>query len=172
MGKKKDERKRREREAASHGAEGQRTDNKAGAFGAKYSWPGKLENAAPMAGIASAIARQMGTPAGRQVIAAGLMAAASAIARQDTKQAASPSSPPAPPAAAAPPPPPAEPLAKPHAAPERSTGPFAGETPEPPRADSPALPPEVAKVIASVSAGLERWVTGLGKPAKGKDGGE
>ncbi|MEG3082813.1 hypothetical protein U1707_04100 [Sphingomonas sp. PB2P12] len=175
MGKKKDERKRREREAASHRVESQRTDDKAGdragAFGAKYGWPGKLENAAPMAGIASAIARQMGTPAGRQVIAAGLMAAASAIARQDTKQAAPPSSPPAPPAPP-PPPPTAEPLAKAHASTERSTGPFAGETPEPPRADSPALPLEVAKVIASVSTGLERWVTGLGKPAKGKDSGE
>ncbi len=182
MGKKKDERKRREREAqagtageqhrAAHG--GTSHDPGKHAAGARH---GKKHDHAPLAGIAAAIARQMGTPAGRQVIAAGLMAAAGAIARQDTK--------PAPPRPAPPPAPPA-PEPKPAAADaprqpseaskdaadrdaagkSAGTGPFAGDTSEPPRAEMPPFSPELTKVLGSVTAGLERWMTGFGAPGK------
>lgn len=157
MGKKKDERKRREREAE------QATEHGAGehAGGEHHKHEGrKHEGAAPFAGIAAAVARQMGTPVGRQMIAAGLMAAASAISRHDAKPAGGrPTPPPAPPE------PPVPPI-KPEGAQSSkgSTGPFAGDTPEPPRSDAPALPPEMAKVLDSVSVGLERLFAGFGKP--------
>ena len=180
MGKKKDERKRREREAEMAAA-GETSSSSHKHGGAKHGGDrhedSKHGGAAPFAGIAATIARQMGTPVGRQMIAAGLMAAASAIAKHDAKTGARPSPSPAPPAPPAPPVQPVQPGAatppeapvppKPEAAARsssRSTGPFAGETPEPPRSDAPGLPPEMAKVLDSVSLGLERLFAGFGKP--------
>ena len=89
MGKKKDERKRREREAerAASGGCGHEHDAKHDAKhdGAKHGR--KHEGATPFAGIAAAVTRQLGTPAGRQVVAAGLMMVAAAITKQDAKTA-------------------------------------------------------------------------------------
>lgn len=128
MGKKKD--KRREHDRAKHGG-----------------------GMAPLAGIAAVVAKQVATPAGRQMIAAGLMAAANAITARD---AAARPTPPVPPT------PPVQPCAgEPPVSPKSA---YTGETPEPPRSDAPALPPEIAKVVGSVAAGLERWAASLGKP--------
>ncbi|SFN68244.1 hypothetical protein [Sphingomonas sp. OK281] len=196
MGKKKDERKRREREAEMvaarnpeaaghqhHEHDGARhedrkhddrkaEDHKAG--GRKH------EGGTAFAGIAATIARQMGTPVGRQMIAAGLMAAATAISKHDAKSSARPT-PPAPPSPAPSSPSPsgspqAEPVAskvEPDVAAEptkpQGKGPFAGDTPEPPRSETNALPPEFAKVLDSVTVGLERLFVGFGKPTGKKD---
>lgn len=149
MGKKKDERKRRERDA-------ERAAN--GGCGPKH------DGAAPFAGIAAAVTRQLGTPAGRQVVAAGLMMAAAAISRQDAKTAGR-TAPPAPPE---PPVTPKSPDAgvEPDAG-EASTSPYTGDTPEPPRGETPPLPPEMAKVLGAVTAGLETLFAGFGKPKNG-----
>lgn len=193
MGKKKDERKRREREAemAAQGQSGDRHEGHAHDAhkhdahrheGRKHEGR-KHEGGAPLAGIAATIARQMGTPVGRQMIAAGLMAAATAISKHDAKSSARPS-PPTPPTPPTPPAPPspasssaqAEPAAskvEPDVATEstkpQGNGPFAGETREPPRSETNALPPEFAKVLDSVTVGLERLFVGFGKPTAKKD---
>ena len=192
MGKKKDERKRREREAefAARDHSGDTRDSQAGARhegrphdgdkhdghkheGQKHAGR-KHDGGAPFAGIAATIARQMGTPVGRQMIAAGLMAAATAISKHDAKSSARPA-PPTPPAPPAPPSPaePAASKAEPDVAAEptkpHGTGPFAGDTPEPPRGEANALPPEFAKVLDSVTVGLERLFVGFGKPTAKKD---
>ncbi|TCP93860.1 hypothetical protein C8J42_101312 [Sphingomonas sp. PP-CE-1A-559] len=191
MGKKKDERKRREREAEMAAAQGHSGDRHEGHEGHAHDahkhdahrhegrkHEGRRhEGGAPFAGIAATIARQMGTPVGRQMIAAGLMAAATAISKHDAKSSARPT-PPTPPA----PPSPAsssaqaEPAAskvEPDVATESTKphgkGPFAGETPEPPRSETNALPPEFAKVLDSVTVGLERLFVGFGKPTAKKD---
>ena len=190
MGKKKDERKRREREAemAAQGQSGDRHEGHAHDAhkhdahrheGRKHEGR-KHEGGAPLAGIAATIARQMGTPVGRQMIAAGLMAAATAISKHDAKSSARPS-PPTPPTPPAPPSPasssaqaePAASKAEPDVATEatkpQGNGPFAGETREPPRSETNALPPEFAKVLESVTVGLERLFVGFGKPTGKKD---
>lgn len=181
MGKKKDERKRREREveidmrATGHDAgerdggghkRHQHDDHKN--EGAKHG------SGAPFAAIAATIARQMGTPVGRQMIAAGLMAAATAISKHDAKPSVRPT-PPTPPAPPVPPTAPDSPPSEPSAAKvepgvgaeagkSSGTGPFAGDTAEPPRSETNALPPEFAKVIDSVTVGLERLFVGFGRP--------
>ena len=189
MGKKKDERKRREREAEMAAAQGHSGAGHEGHEGHEgHAHDGhkhegrkhegrKHEGGAPFAGIAATIARQMGTPVGRQMIAAGLMAAATAISKHDAKSSARPT-PPTPPA----PPSPAsssaqaEPAAskvEPDVAAETTkpqvNGPFAGDTPEPPRSEANVLPPEFAKVLDSVTVGLERLFVGFGKPTAKKD---
>jgi hypothetical protein len=190
MGKKKDERKRREREAemAAQGQSGDRHEghahdahkHDAHRHEGRKREGRKHEGGAPLAGIAATIARQMGTPVGRQMIAAGLMAAATAISKHDAKSSARPS-PPTPPTPPAPPSPAsssaqAEPAAskvEPDVATEstkpQGNGPFAGETREPPRSETNALPPEFAKVLDSVTVGLERLFVGFGKPTAKKD---
>ncbi len=157
MGKKKE---RREREAREREAETGATKREG--FEARWSAKaGKHGGAAPFAGIAAALTRQMGTPAGRQVIAAGLMMAANAITAKDTRGSAPrPPEPPQPPM----PPTPPTPFVPDDAA--TGTGPFAGETPEPPRSDAAALPPEFAKVIDSFASGLERFAANFAKPPK------
>lgn len=155
MGKKKDERKRREAEAETQAGE-----HRCGGPKSHKHGRGKHDGTAPLAGIAAMVARQMGTPAGRQVIATGLMMAANAISAKGAK-ASPPPRPPEPPMQPEPPVSPVE-AASPGAA--ASTGPFAGDTPEPPRSDAPALPPEIAKVIETVAARLERFAAGFGKP--------
>ena len=190
MGKKKDERKRREREVeidmrATRRDAGARDDDghkrhkhDGGHDGGKHAdhkhEGGKHQGGAPFAGIAATIARQMGTPVGRQMIAAGLMAAATAISKHDAK----PSVRPTPPTPPAPPVPPSarpaptsetnaakiEPDAGAGAGKSSGTGPFAGDTAEPPRSETNALPPEFAKVIDSVTVGLERLFVGFGRP--------
>ena len=207
MGKKKDERKRREREAAMQAA-GQAAGQAADHSAADRDCAGpkrhghdrahdsgradrKSEGGTPFAGIAATIARQMGTPVGRQMIAAGLMAAATAIAKHDAKPGVRPT-PPTPPAPPISPVPPVSPSANSGPAasqvePDRDTGtatssgtgssgmgssgtgPFAGDTPEPPRSETNALPPEFAKVIDTVTVGLERLFVGFGKPGAKKD---
>ena len=156
MGKKKE---RREREAREREAETGAT--KGEGFEARWSAKaGKHGGAAPFAGIAAALTRQMGTPAGRQVIAAGLMMAATAITAKDARGSAPrPPEPPQP----TPPAPPTPPVPDDAAT---GTGPFAGETPEPPRSDAAALPPEFAKVIDSFASGLERFAANFAKPPK------
>ncbi len=157
MGKKKE---RREREAREREAETGAT--KGEGFEARWSAKaGKHGGAAPFAGIAAALTRQMGTPAGRQVIAAGLMMAANAITAKDSRGSAP--RPPEPPQPPTPPTPPTPPV--PDAA-ATGTGPFAGETPEPPKSDAAALPPEFAKVIDSFASGLERFAANFAKPPK------
>ncbi len=156
MGKKKERREReaREREAETGGTKGE-------GFEARWSAKaGKHGGAAPFAGIAAALTRQMGTPAGRQVIAAGLMMAANAITAKDARGSAPrPPEPPQP----TPPAPPTPPVPDDAAT---GTGPFAGETPEPPKSDAAALPPEFAKVIDSFASGLERFAANFAKPPK------
>ncbi len=157
MGKKKErrERKAREREAETGATKGE-------GFEARWSAKaGKHGGAAPFAGIAAALTRQMGTAAGRQVIAAGLMMAANAITAKDARGSAP--RPPQPPQPPTPPTPPTPPV--PDAA-VTGTGPFAGETPEPPKSDAAALPPEFAKVIDSFASGLERFAANFAKPPK------
>ena len=157
MGKKKERREReaREREAMQGGT-------KREGFEARWSAKaGKHGGAAPFAGIAAALTRQMGTPAGRQVIAAGLMMAANAITAKDARGSAP--RPPEPPQPPTPPTPPTPPIPDDAAT---GTGPFAGETPEPPRSDAAALPPEFAKVIDSFASGLERFAANFAKPPK------
>ncbi len=157
MGKKKE---RREREAREREAETGAT--KGEGFEARWSAKaGKHGGAAPFAGIAAALTRQMGTAAGRQVIAAGLMMAANAITAKDARGSAP--RPPEPPQPPTPPTPPTPPV--PDAA-VTGTGPFAGETPEPPKSDAAALPPEFAKVIDSFASGLERFAANFAKPPK------
>jgi hypothetical protein len=158
MGKKKE---RREREAREREAETGATKREG--FEARWSAKaGKHGGAAPFAGIAAALTRQMGTPAGRQVIAAGLMMAANAITAKDARGSAP--RPPEPPQPPTPPTPPTPPVPDDAAT---GTGPFAGETPEPPRSDVAALPPEFAKVIDSFASGLERFAASFAKPPKG-----
>ncbi len=156
MGKKKERREReaREREAETGGTKGE-------GFEARWSAKaGKHGGAAPFAGIAAVLTRQMGTPAGRQVIAAGLMMAANAITAKDARGSAPrPPEPPQP----TPPAPPTPPVPDDAAT---GTGPFAGETPEPPKSDAAALPPEFAKVIDSFASGLERFAANFAKPPK------
>ena len=156
MGKKKE---RREREAREREAETGAT--KGEGFEARWSAKaGKHGGAAPFAGIAAALTRQMGTPAGRQVIAAGLMMTANAITAKDARGSAPrPPEPPQP----TPPAPPTPPVPDDAAT---GTGPFAGETPEPPKSDAAALPPEFAKVIDSFASGLERFAANFAKPPK------
>ncbi len=157
MGKKKERREReaREREAMQGGT-------KREGFEARWSAKaGKHGGAAPFAGIAAALTRQMGTPAGRQVIAAGLMMAANAITAKDSRGSAP--RPPEPPQPPTPPTPPTPPVPDDAAT---GTGPFAGETPDPPRSDAAALPPEFAKVIDSFASGLERFAANFAKPPK------
>ena len=202
MGKKKDERKRREREveidmrAGGHRAgepdggghkrhkhdDGKHADHMHD--GGKQDG-GKHAGGAPFAGIAATIARQMGTPVGRQMIAAGLMAAATAISKHDAKANAGPTpptppTPPAPPSPVSPSPVSPSQQAKPgtskvepdvaaETAKPQGNGPFAGDTPEPPRSEKTALPPEFAKVLDSVTVGLERLFVGFGKPTGKKD---
>lgn len=176
MGKKKDERKRREREArASAAGEVHATS----ADQAHDHADRKHGGATPFAGLAASLVKQLETPLGRQIISAGLMAAAGAIARQDAK--ATRPAPPTPPSTPTPPSPtPKESQASPESAAESptpeapeapespkvgpSTGPFAGKTAEPPRSDAAALPPEMAKMIDSVAVGLGRLFNGFGKP--------
>ncbi len=184
MGKKKDERKRREREAEMAAAQGHSGDGREGQAhdahqhesqkhdGQKHEGR-KHDGRTPFAGIAATLVKQLETPVGRQIIAAGLMAAATAISKHDAKSSARPT-PPTPPTPPAPPSPQGEPAAsKPDAAAEPSkpqcTGPFAGDTPEPPRSETNALPPEFAKVLDSVTVGLERLFVGFGKPTAKKD---
>ena len=157
MGKKKERREREAREReAMHGG------TKREGFEARWSAKaGKHGGAAPFAGIAAALTRQMGTAAGRQVIAAGLMMAANAITAKDARGCAP--RPPEPPQPPTPPTPPTPPV--PDAA-VTGTGPFAGETPEPPKSDAAALPPEFAKVIDSFASGLERFAANFAKPPK------
>jgi len=163
MGKKKDERKRREREAErtaqATGGEHTHDSHKHGKH--------KHGGAAPFAGIAAALTRQMGTPAGRQVIAAGLMMAANAITAKDARGTAprppEPPKPAAAPESSSPPPPESSSQSRRESA---ATGPFAGDTATPPKSDAPALPPELSKVIDSVAAGIERFAAGFTKPAK------
>ncbi len=157
MGKKKERREReaREREAMQGGT-------KREGFEARWSAKaGKHGGAAPFAGIAAALTRQMGTPAGRQVIAAGLMMTANAITAKDARGSAP--RPPEPPQPPTPPTPPTPPVPDDAAT---GTGPFAGETPEPPKSDAAALPPEFAKVIDSFASGLERFAANFAKPPK------
>ena len=177
MGKKKDERKRREREAEM-AAQGQSGDRHEGHAHDAHRHEGrkhegrKHDGGAPFAGIAATIARQMGTPVGRQMIAAGLMAAATAISKHDAKASARPTPPTPPPAPHAPH---VEPVAKAESdvaaesTKPQGTGPFAGDTPEPPRSEATTLPPEFAKVLDSVAVGLERLFVGFGKPTAKKD---
>ncbi len=213
MGKKKDERKRREREARESAVRAQETETFTGAAhpscddnaeprehaetsGRKHDRdhkhhdhkPGtsrdgdplnadrrdagrKHGGAVPFAGLAATFVKQLETPLGRQIIAAGLMAAAGAISRQDTKASARPAPPtppPTPPSAPPQPETPSEPRDTSEDAPapkaKTATGPFAGKTAEPPRSDAAALPPEMAKMIDSVAVGLGRLFTGFGKP--------
>jgi hypothetical protein len=179
MGKKKDERKRREREAEMHAAGSHESGGHGGARHEDRRHEGrkhdgrrhdgrKHDGGAPFAGIAATIARQMGTPVGRQMIAAGLMAAASAISKHDAKPGARPT-PPTPPhsPAAEPTTSKVEPDAAAEASKPRGTGPFAGDTPEPPRSEANPLPPEFAKVLDSVAVGLDRLISGFGKPRHG-----
>jgi hypothetical protein len=179
MGKKKDERKRREREAEMAAARDRSGDGHESRAHDGHKHEGhrhegrKHDGGAPFAGIAATIARQMGTPVGRQMIAAGLMAAATAISKHDAKSSVRPT-PPSPPTPPAPPSPQVEPVAaKPDVAAEpirpQGTGPFAGDTPEPPRSETNTLPPEFAKVLDSVTVGLERLFVGFGKPTGKKD---
>ncbi len=178
MGKKKDERKRREREAEMAAAGEQSCGGHAQAEArhgdekphGKTHAGKKHEAGTAFAGIAAGIARQMGTPVGRQMIAAGLMAAATAISKHDAKPSVRPT-PPTPPAPPTPPSAQPEPTAskvEPDASAEAATssgaGPFAGHTPEPPRSETNAMPPEFAKVIDSVTVGLERLFVGFGRP--------
>jgi hypothetical protein len=165
MGKKKDERKRREREAdrAATGGCGHKHDAKHD--GAKHDGR-KHDGATPFAGIAAAVTRQLGTPAGRQVVAAGLMMAAAAISKQDAKTAAR-AAPPAPPEPPVTPEAPASSEARAKPADEPTANPYAGDTPEPPRGETPPLPPEMAKVLGAVTAGLETLFAGFGKPRNG-----
>lgn len=183
MGKKKDERKRRAREDHATGVSGagdqantaREGHAKSGHEQAECTQPfGSRESGAPLAGIATAIARQLGTPIGRQMMAAGLMAAAGAISRHDAKPPPKPNAKPgAEPSDARPTPPPAPPPPTPEspAPPEAgakpaatSTGPYAGDTPEPPRGDAFVLPPEIDRALQSVATGLERFIVGLRKP--------
>ncbi|MCK8456827.1 hypothetical protein [Sphingomonas faeni] len=183
MGKKKDERKRREREAeqrpvSAHGCAGDNAHDARKDSGKKNA--GHTHDApTPFAGIAAAVARQLATPAGRQVVAAGLTMAAAAISRQDMKsadRAARPAAPephvspetPASPKAVAPETVSPE-AVSPEAGAKPSTdqptpSPYAGDTPEPPRGE---LPPEMAKVMGAVTAGLETLFAGFGKPRNG-----
>ncbi|MES3094447.1 hypothetical protein [Sphingomonas aerolata] len=163
MGKKKE---RREREAREREAETGATKREG--FEARWSAKaGKHGGAAPFAGIAAALTRQMGTPAGRQVIAAGLMMAATAITAKDMRGATPPPAPPEPPKPPKPPEPSAEASPEAPGASAAASGPFAGEMPEPPRSDAAALPPEFAKVIDSFASGLERFAANFAKPPKG-----
>ena len=103
---------------------------------------------AGMAAMAMAqVKNQLDTPAGRQAIASGLRAAADALA---PKRAPEPPAPPHPP--------------EPPRAPEANA--FHGNPAEPPRDEAPPtrpeVPPEVARVIGSVAAGLEKWAAKLG----------
>jgi hypothetical protein len=193
MGKKKDERKRREREVEIDMRAGGHHEGEPDGGGHKRHKHadhkhdggkqdgGKHAGGAPFAGIAATIARQMGTPVGRQMIAAGLMAAATAISKHDAKANARPT-PPTPPTPPAPPSQQAEPGASKvepdvaaeaaeaaEAAKPQGNGPFAGDTPELPRSEKTALPPEFAKVLDSVTVGLERLFVGFGKPTGKKD---
>ncbi len=171
MGKKKDERKRREREAetaagmqACGGGDGHKdSSHKHG----DHKHGHKHDRTAPFAGIAAAVTRQLGTPAGRQVVAAGLMMAAAAISRQDAKTAGR-TAPPAPPEPPVTPEASASPDvgAKPEAD-AASANPYKGDTPEPPRGETAPLPPEMAKVLDAVTAGLETLFAGFGKPKNG-----
>ena len=157
MGKKKERREReaREREAMQGGT-------KREGFEARWSAKaGKHGGAAPFAGIAAALTRRMGTPAGRQVIAAGLMMAATAITAKDARGSA-----PRPPESPQPPTPPTPPTPPVPDDAATGTGLFAGETPEPPKSDAAALPPEFAKVIDSFASGLERFAANFAKPPK------
>jgi len=109
-----------------------------GASGGKGAFAG-------MAAMAMAqVKNQLDTPAGRQAIATGLRAAADALAPRRTPE------PPAPP--------------HPPRAPEANA--FHGNPAEPPRDEAPPtrpeVPPEVARVIGSVAAGLEKWAAKLG----------
>ena len=163
MGKKKE---RREREARERG-EAMQGGTKREGFEARWSAKaGKHGGAAPFAGIAAALTRQMGTPAGRQVIAAGLMMAATAITAKDTRGATPPPAPPEPPKPPKPPEPSAGCSPEAPGAKAAGTGPFAGDTPEPPKSDAAALPPEFAKVIDSFASGLERFAANFAKPPK------
>jgi hypothetical protein len=170
MGKKKDERKRREREAERAATGGCGHEHGAKHDGAKHDGAKhgrKHDGATPFAGIAAAVTRQLGTPAGRQVVAAGLMMAAAAITKQDAKTAGRAGHP-------APPEPPVTPEtsaageagAKPSSD-EPAANPYAGAAPKPPRGEAPPLPPEMAKVIGTVTAGLETLFAGFGKPRNG-----
>ena len=104
------------------------------------------KGAGAFAGIAAMalhqVKNQLDSPAGRQAMATGLRAAADALA-------------PKPPRAPEPPAPPASEA-------------FAANPAEPPRDPSPPprpeVPPEVARVIGSVAAGLEKWAAKFGPP--------
>ncbi len=165
MGKKKDERKRREREAKRAATGGCGHQHGAKHDGTKHDGR-KHDGATPFAGIAAAVTRQLGTPAGRQVVAAGLMMAAAAISKQDAKTAAraAPSAPPEPPVT---PKTTASPEAGAKPADEPAANPYVGDTPEPPRGEAQPLPPEMAKVLGAVTAGLENLFAGFGKPRNG-----
>jgi hypothetical protein len=101
------------------------------------------------------------------VVAAGLMMAAAAITKQDAKTAGRAGHP-------APPEPPVTPEtsaayeagAKPSSD-EPAANPYAGAAPKPPRGEAPPLPPEMAKVIGTVTAGLETLFAGFGKSRNG-----
>ena len=104
------------------------------------------KGAGAFAGIAAMalhqVKNQLDSPAGRQAMATGLRAAADALAPKPPR-APEPPAPPAPDAYAANP-----------AEPPRDPSP-------PPR---PEVPPEVARVIGSVAAGLEKWAAKFGVP--------
>lgn len=114
----------------------------------------KTGGAAPLMGLAGLVMRQAGTPEGRQVIAAGLRAAADAIG--GGRKAGVPTPPP--PATPASPVPPVSPTVE--AAPgEPGT-----------RPTQAGMPPEVARIMGVAGAALERWATSIGQPRDGKDG--
>lgn len=112
-------------------------------MGKKKHKHGKTDHARsggfPFAGLVAAAAAQANSPAGKQMIAGVLRKAADAL---DSRAAAPARAPEAPVAPVAPVPPVPPSFA-------------ANDTPgDPRRAD---VPPEVAKVIGSIAAGLERW---------------
>jgi len=111
---------------------------------------GGKKAAGAFAGIAAMavtqVKAQLDTPAGRQMLATGLRAAADALAPKPPRTPEPPAPPPAP-------------------VPPEANG-YAGNPAEPPRDPSPRadVPPEVARVIGSVAAGLEKWAAKLGVP--------
>ena len=108
---------------------------------------GPSSGAAPLAAMAAMALKQANSPAGRQMLATGLRAAADALAPR--ARAATMARTEAPAANDAPP---RTDAARPDAPPRQET---------PPR---PEMPPEVARVIGTVAAGLERWAAKVGTP--------
>jgi hypothetical protein len=131
---------------AKHAADGGRHNG----TGSGFQMPPAL------AGIAATVARQVATPAGRQMIAGALVAAAGAIAGRVGARGASAEAP-------VPPVPPVPPTA-----PEPSET-RAGYAPKF-EASSLNLPPEAARVVGAAASALERWAQGLARPPKPPEG--